>query len=129
MDVERMIDRAMELKQIEADAAKERRELEEIIYDLNGPGKIPATHGQVFIQERTKDTWQPEICQQVARVVPLDEFYRLFKVSFSGQKREIDKVLAASDNQQLRDLLRSACVIEPARPAFKYELASKEAAA
>lgn len=130
-ELARAIDRAAELKLMEADLLEERKRLEDaIILHLStmqeAPSKLAGSYANITIQQKTKDTWNPEICKQLAGIVDAETFAKLFRVQFTGQKREITKFMAVTDNSEARFLLRDVLVSEPARPYLKYEMAIEE---
>lgn len=129
MEINKLIDRAIELKTYEADLAAERREIEDQIaahVARTGEKKLIGQFGIIAVQQKTKDTWNAAVCKNVAGLIPPETFAKLFRVTFAGQKREITKFLAETDRQDVRDLLRNACTSEEARPYFKYEAAKVE---
>lgn len=129
-----LIDRAAELKAQEAEMAAERKQIEDRIAHiamLDGDSntvRVPGRRAIAVVQRKTKDTWDAPTCKSLAAVIGMYEFDRLFKVDFTGRKREITKYLAACDDKPTRDLLNSACKSEPARPYIKYEMIEEAAA-
>lgn len=134
-ELNQMIDQAAALKFQEKELATKRQALEDKIatYALSQMEdaksiKLAGNASVVTVQAKTKDVWQPEVCKQIATKVPLDMFYKLFRVTFAGQKRAITKFMADTDDMEVRGLLKDACVSEPGRPYLKYEVAMEEAA-
>jgi hypothetical protein len=131
--IQEMVDRAAALKWEETRLASERHELEEKIAALTMGGdstiRLYGASACAIVQQKTKDTWKPEVCKALAGRIHPEQFHKLFKVTFAGQKRELGKFMMTCEDVTIRAMINDACASEPTKPYIKYELTTGEDAA